>query len=479
MNDNFEEKRNEIESYLLELKSFEDLKEKLNNLDTDSLRYDRSISADEYNKVFEAEKFLEKNVKWYENKIEKDYFRLKELFLSSSDELQELINRRDDIAKSMITGPKVQNVDSGNPLSSRDSSEIIQYEMDALNRKIEALEMNIIDIKKPLSKLVNEVKSLRFEGKVLSNPNGSKYKEAMNMVDKYSAVVNEEEYELTMEDAKRVIEINNKAKNNELTNEELALSKKYIEDLANKLGISGEELLERAKGMVNSNNLDNSKKGNDSNQIGIDPVKTAAFLSKTDVAELNDEEKDYVVKVCGLNSPNELTNEHLAFAQQKLIEPRKNDNKNDNDNSKSSSDLGHNTEKMADFLAKTDPANLTPEEKDYVVNTCGLNNPGEITKDTLASAQQNLSSAGNERPKRVTKISTATQNLKDKAVNKLRSIGNKSKIIASLVAIGVGVAALLTAGASLGLTVPATVAMAGAGALGGSAVSNFNKGRSL
>lgn len=121
--------------------------------------------------------------------------------------------------------------------------------------------------------------------------------------------------DLTLEEAKKLVEYENKLIDGTITEEEKIALKPIIDDLMEKTGIDNiQSLFDRAQEIVDSN-----VKIEDSTE------KQADFLSKSDVNELNNQEKSFVRNKLGLDENAEITKEDLSDAQAGLVANNKKD----------------------------------------------------------------------------------------------------------------------------------------------------------
>ena len=131
-----------------------------------------------------------------------------------------------------------------------------------------------------------------------------------------NSIGNNDNYrDLTLEEAQKLVEYDEKLVNHTITEEEKMELKPIIDDLMRKTGIGDiPSLFDRAYEIVDGN-----VKIEDSTE------KQAKFLKKSDVNELNDQEKVFIRNKLGLDENAEITNENLSTAQAGLIADNKKD----------------------------------------------------------------------------------------------------------------------------------------------------------
>ena len=131
-----------------------------------------------------------------------------------------------------------------------------------------------------------------------------------------NSIGNNDNYrDLTLEEAQKLVEYDEKLVNHTITEEEKMELKPIIDDLMRKTGIGDiQSLFDRAYEIVDGN-----VKIEDSTE------KQAKFLKKSDVNELNDQEKVFIRNKLGLDENAEITNENLSTAQAGLIADNKKD----------------------------------------------------------------------------------------------------------------------------------------------------------
>lgn len=131
-----------------------------------------------------------------------------------------------------------------------------------------------------------------------------------------NSIGNNDNYrDLTLEEAQKLVEYDEKLVNHTITEEEKMELKPIIDDLMRKTGIGDiPSLFDRAYEIVDGN-----VKIEDSTE------KQAKFLNKSDVNELNDQEKVFIRNKLGLDENAEITNENLSTAQAGLIADNKKD----------------------------------------------------------------------------------------------------------------------------------------------------------
>ena len=131
-----------------------------------------------------------------------------------------------------------------------------------------------------------------------------------------NSIGNNDNYrDLTLEEAQKLVEYDEKLVNHTITEEEKMELKPIIDDLMRKTGIGDiQSLFDRAYEIVDGN-----VKIEDSTE------KQAKFLNKSDVNELNDQEKVFIRNKLGLDENAEITNENLSTAQAGLIADNKKD----------------------------------------------------------------------------------------------------------------------------------------------------------
>lgn len=117
--------------------------------------------------------------------------------------------------------------------------------------------------------------------------------------------------ELSIGDAKTLLEIENKLRNKTATDEDKVKFKDFIEQCKNKTGIkSTEELFTKAKEMVNPKE--------DEVDFLKDDSKAGEFLAKTDLSQLNEDDKAYIRKSQNLDDTQEITLDDLNNAKVNL-----------------------------------------------------------------------------------------------------------------------------------------------------------------
>ena len=131
-----------------------------------------------------------------------------------------------------------------------------------------------------------------------------------------NSIGNNDNYrDLTLEEAQKLVEYDEKLVNHTITEEEKMELNPIIDDLMRKTGIGDiPSLFDRAYEIVDGN-----VKIEDSTE------KQAKFLKKSDVNELNDQEKVFIRNKLGLDENAEITNENLSTAQAGLIADNKKD----------------------------------------------------------------------------------------------------------------------------------------------------------
>lgn len=131
-----------------------------------------------------------------------------------------------------------------------------------------------------------------------------------------NSIGNNDNYrDLTLEEAQKLVEYDEKLVNHTITEEGKMELKPIIDDLMRKTGIGDiPSLFDRAYEIVDGN-----VKIEDSTE------KQAKFLNKSDVNELNDQEKVFIRNKLGLDENAEITNENLSTAQAGLIADNKKD----------------------------------------------------------------------------------------------------------------------------------------------------------
>lgn len=259
--------------------------------------------------------------------IEKiDKFNKQRRDLLNENEMAELNDNYDEVQQ------KLESIEQELKISKAEYDRIFNEQLKYSSMKVKILEdifkvnKEIVDLEKKI-KLKDELYAKISEMDSSTNALPAIKEEKQELEAKLEELKNKKQdyftsvpkNSLEIGEAKTLIEIEERLKSGNVTEEEKAEFKKFIEDCLNKTGIkTPEELFAKAKEMVNE--PEKAKPTNNYLDLSQDSVKSAAFLEKTEPSELDNDEKEYVRAKVGLEKDKEITKEDMINAQTALTQ---------------------------------------------------------------------------------------------------------------------------------------------------------------